>query len=53
VSAGIGKVWKLDDGTAINLSVVGEWMAYRQFTSQTEQSGVKFHVTLLFPQLEM
>jgi hypothetical protein len=53
LSAGIGKVWKLDDGTAINFAIAGEWMVYRQFTTQTEQFGLKFQVTLLLPQVQM
>jgi hypothetical protein len=53
VSAGIGKVWKLLEGAAINASVAGEWMAYRQYASQTEQFTLKFQLTLLFPTLKL
>jgi len=34
LSAGLGKVWKLSSGVAINGSVAGEWMVYRQFGSR-------------------
>jgi hypothetical protein len=37
LSAGLGKVWKLSHGVAINGSVAGEWMVYRQFAPRTEQ----------------
>ena len=53
VSAGIGKVWNLPDGLAINGSTAGEWMAYRQFAPRAEQFTLKFQVTLLFPTVEL
>ena len=34
LSAGLGKVWKFSNGMAINGSVAGEWMVYRQFAPQ-------------------
>ena len=53
LSAGLGRVWKLSGDAAINGSVAGEWMAYRQFAPQTEQFTLKFQVTLLFPKVEL
>jgi len=51
LSAGIGKVWNVGDGMAINTDVSGEWMVYRQFDPQTEQFTLNFKVSLLLPQL--
>ena len=53
LSAGLGKVWKLSRGTAINGSVAGEWMVYRQFAPRAEQFTLKFQMTLLFPTVEL
>jgi hypothetical protein len=53
LSAGLGKVWKLSDGSSIDTSVSGEWMVYRQFSPQTEQFTLNFQVTLLFPTVEL
>jgi len=53
LSAGFGKVWKFSDGLSLDTSVSGEWMAYRQFSSQTEQFTLNFQVTLLFPTVEL
>lgn len=53
LSAGFGKVWKVADGSSIDTSVSGEWMVYRQFSSQTEQFTLNFQVTLLFPTVEL
>jgi hypothetical protein len=53
LSAGLGKVWSLEKGFAVDTSVSGEWMVYRQFSSQTEQTTVNFQVTLLLPQLNL
>src|SRR5579863_6892385 len=53
LSAGLGKVWKLSNGAAINGSVAGEWMVYRQFAPTTEQFTLKFQMTLLFPTVEL
>jgi hypothetical protein len=52
ISAGFGRVWKLSQGYAIDTSVSGEWMLYRQFSSQTEQFTLNFQVALLLPQVE-
>jgi hypothetical protein len=51
--AGLGKVWKLEEGFAVDTSVSGEWMVYRQFSNQTEQTTINFQVTLLLPQLSL
>jgi hypothetical protein len=53
LSAGLGTVSKLSKDTAINASVAGEWMAYRQFAPQTEQFTLTFQMTLLFPSVEL
>ena len=53
LSAGLGKVWKLSNGAAINGSVAGEWMVYRQFAPTTEQFTLKFQMTLVFPTVEL
>jgi hypothetical protein len=53
LSAGFGKVWKFGEGYAIDTSVSGEWMVYRQFDPQTEQFTLRFQINLLLPQLEL
>ena len=53
LSAGLGKVWKFGAGYAIDTSVSGEWMVYRQFDPQTEQFTLRFQVSLLLPQVEL
>ena len=53
LSAGLGKVWTLSNGAAINSSVAGEWMVYRQFAPTTEQFTLEFQMTLLFPTVEL
>jgi hypothetical protein len=53
ISAGMGKVWRLGEGLALNASLAGEWMLYRQFDSQTEQFTLKFQVTIIFPHFEL
>ena len=53
LSAGFGKVWKFSEDYALNASLAGEWMLYRQFDSQTEQFTLKFQVTMLFPHFEL
>jgi hypothetical protein len=52
ISAGLGKVWKLSQGYAIDTSVSGEWMLYREFASD-EQFTLNFSVSLLFPKLQL
>jgi hypothetical protein len=53
VSAGFGKVWKFGAGYSIDTSFSGEWMVYRQFTTQTEQFGLRFQMNLLLPQVQL
>lgn len=53
VSAGFGKVWKFGEGYAVDTSVSGEWMAYRQFSTQSEQFALRFQMNLLLPQLQL
>jgi hypothetical protein len=53
LSAGFGKVWKYDNGLAIDTSFSGEWMAYRQFATQVEQFGLRFQVNILLPQVQL
>jgi hypothetical protein len=53
LSAGFGKVWKVSGYYALDTSVSGEWMTYRQFTNRTEQFTVNFQVGLLIPKLEL
>jgi hypothetical protein len=53
LSAGLGKVCNIGEGYSINAALSGEWMAYRQFSSQTEQSTLNFQVSMLLPQLEL
>jgi hypothetical protein len=53
LSAGIGKVWKFFNGGAINTSVSGEWMVYRQYSPQTEQFSVNIQMTLLLPTVRL
>lgn len=53
VSVGIGKVWKFAEGTAINSSIAGEWMVYRQYSPQAHQFTVKFQITFLLPQVQL
>jgi hypothetical protein len=52
LSAGLGRVWELSSGYAIDTSASGEWTAYRQFSNQTRQFTLNFQVSLLFPKLE-
>ena len=53
LSIGFGKVWKFEEGYAVDTSLAGEWMAYRQFSTQTEQFTLRFQVNLLLPQLQL
>jgi hypothetical protein len=53
LSAGVGKVWEFLHSAAINSSVSGEWMAYRQYSPQTEQFTVKFQITVLLPTVQL
>lgn len=51
-SVSLGKVWKFSNQAALNSSVSGEWMVYRQFDPQEEQFTLKFQLTILLPHLE-
>ncbi|MGA9723785.1 MAG: hypothetical protein WBQ86_15105 [Candidatus Binatus sp.] len=53
LSVGFGRVWKFGEGYAIDMSMSGEWMVYRQFSTQTEQFALRFGVSLLLPQLSL
>ena len=53
LSAGLGKVWKLSNDYAVDTAVSGEWMIYRQFSSQTEQFTLNFTLSLLMPDLDL
>ena len=53
LSGGIGKVWNVGQGYSINTALSGEWMTYRQFSSQTEQFTLNFQLSLLLPRLEL
>jgi len=53
LSGGFGKVWKFSEDYALDASLAGEWMLYRQFDPQTEQFTLKFQVTMLFPRFEL
>jgi hypothetical protein len=53
LSAGFGKVWKFGAGYAIDTSFSGEWMAYRQFSTQTQQFSLRFQMNVLLPQLQL
>ena len=53
LSAGFGKVWNVGDGASLSAAISGEWMAYRQFSTQTEQFTLNFQINLLLPQLEI
>ncbi|MGH7840545.1 MAG: hypothetical protein ACREQT_03390 [Candidatus Binataceae bacterium] len=52
LSVGLGKVSNVGEGCSINVAVSGEWMAYRQFSTQTEQFTLNFQANLLLPRLE-
>jgi hypothetical protein len=53
MSAGFGKVWRFANDLALDTSISGEWMLYRQFADQTEQFTLNFQVGLLFPKLNL
>jgi hypothetical protein len=53
ISFGGGKVWTFTHDAAINSSLSGEWMAYRQFAPQSAQFTVKFQITLVLPKVRM
>ena len=49
---GIGKIWRFSNEAAIDMSLSGEWMLYRQFDPQEEQFTLKLELTLLLPKVE-
>jgi len=51
LSAGLGKVWKLESGLSIDTTGSGEWTLYRQFADQTEQFSLNFQLTVVPPRL--
>jgi hypothetical protein len=51
LSAGFGKVWKMSTGLALDTSISGEWMLYRQFSNRCEQFTLNFQLSLLLPNL--
>ncbi len=51
LSAGLGYVIAPKGSTSVNLSVSGEWMAYRENASIAPQTTVRFGVSIAFPQL--
>jgi hypothetical protein len=51
-SLSLGRVWKFSNDAALNASISGEWMLYRQFAPQEEQFTLKFQMTLLLPHLQ-
>jgi len=53
ISAGLGKVWKFEDGSAIDTSFSSEWMAYRQYSTQTAQFTLRFQVNFLLPRVQL
>jgi hypothetical protein len=53
LSAGFGKVWRFGEGYAIDTSFSCEWMAYRQFSTQTEQFALRFQMNILLPQIQL
>jgi hypothetical protein len=52
LSAGFGKLFRLNNDLVVNTSLSGEWMIYRQFDPNEEQFTLKFQITLLLPHLE-
>jgi len=53
LSLGLGKVWNFSRPYAANFSVVGQWMAYHQFSDKYSQFSLVFQVGLLLPGREM
>ena len=51
LSFGIGNVIVRPGLPPINLSVTGEWMAYRQFAPVAPQTTIRFAMTIGFPGL--
>jgi hypothetical protein len=53
VSAGLGKVWKFSNDYAVDTTVSGQWMVYRQFSSRADQFTLNFTVSLLLPKVNL
>ena len=53
LSAGLGKTWNLISHYAVDTSVSGQWMLYRQFSNQADQFTLNFTVSLLMPELNL
>jgi hypothetical protein len=53
LSAGFGRVWEFSRNYALDTSISGEWMVYRQFANGTGQFTLNFQVGLVFPKLRL
>jgi hypothetical protein len=53
LSAGLGKTWNMISHYAVDTSVSGQWMLYRQFSNRADQFTLNFTVTLLMPELNL
>ncbi len=53
LSAGFGRVWEFSRNYALDTSISGEWMVYRQFANGTGQFTLNFQVGLVFPKLQL
>jgi hypothetical protein len=53
LSAGLGKTWDLVSHYAVDTSVSGQWMLYRQFSNGADQFTLNFTVSLLMPELHL
>jgi hypothetical protein len=53
LSAGLGKTWNMINHYAVDTSVSGQWMLYRQFSNRADQFTLNFTVTLLMPELNL
>jgi len=50
ISFGVGYIWLREDSPPINVSVTGEWMAYRHDAPVAPQTSIRFALTVAFPQ---
>jgi len=53
LSAGFGRVWEFSRNYALDTSISGEWMVYRQFANGAGQFTLNFQVGLVFPKLQL
>lgn len=53
INAGLGKLWQVSAGVAIDTSAGGEWMGYRQFAARAPQFSMLFQISLLFPKTQL